>query len=380
MFNNIEMETIFVKDGVLVRRIHFHSDPLMDESLTKGINKSDSVSSFCSELSACSECSLGSDSVKTFMGDMMDDKNKSANGYSGTVKLDKTIVKTFDASAVNSKLMYRRYISPREEVLKIAVNGSSNGFMKELMKEVSLAQREKRTINVGLVYCNSYYQTANDLGDCAINDGLLTYDSLSAYGYKCWLFYDCMKDDCIKSLVNVLKSPAINEVCVYFIGHGTRGRDMTGDESDGYDEMFVFRDGMLRDDKIADEIIRAYPINMSKKKLILISDCCHSGTIFDVSTIRASSKNIPVVSISACQYSQTAKQEWFGFGDISKQESVNGITLPRVYKGNGVFSHYFWKAIRNLNGDSFNWDVDWHALMNTVNGKMKAWSMRGSVE
>lgn len=384
LFNILEMsrENVIIRDGVQIRLVKVG----FGDVLVNSISSSSSVTSFF-ENDGAVEGSVNNKPADRFVDGSGDGVEKlvSLNGIGKDVK-------KFDEAKVEHKLVYRRYISPRDEVMKIAVGGGSlnggagNGsvlasFTKQLMREVSQAQKDKRSINIGLIYCNSYHGTANDLGDCAINDGLLTYDSLTAYGFKCFLFYDCMKDDCLKSLTSVIKSPSIDQVCVYFIGHGTRSRDVTGDEVDGYDELLVFRDGMIRDDRIAEDIVKAYPINMPKKRLLLISDCCHSGTIFDTETILKSSKGIPVVSVSACQDTETAKQEWFGFGvsqNGSLMGSQNGNTPARIYKGNGVFSHYFWKAIRD-NGDQFAYDVEWNALMESVNRKIRLWGMRGTV-
>ncbi len=392
LFNILEMsrENVIIRDGVQIRLVKVMSNDV----LVNSISSSSSVTSFF-ENDGVVDGSVNNKPADRFV-------DGSESGVEKLVSLNGIgkDVKKFDEAKVEHKLVYRRYISPRDEVMKIAVGGAQNGagngsviasFTKQLMREVSQAQKDKRSINIGLIYCNSYYGTANDLGDCAINDGLLTYDSLTAYGFKCFLFYDCLKDDCLKSLTSVIKSPSIDQVCVYFIGHGTRSRDVTGDESDGYDELFVFRDGMIRDDRIAEDIVKAYPINMPKKRLLLISDCCHSGTIFDTETILKSSKGIPVISVSACQDTETAKQEWFGFG-VSQVGSLNGslngsvnVNTPtntvqpsRIYKGNGVFSHYFWKAIRD-NGDQFAYDIEWNTLMESVNRKIRLWGMRGAV-
>jgi hypothetical protein len=328
------------------------------------LKHSNSVSSFASECESVSGSLNGT--VKRFDdgASVGESVNESVND---ALNVSTNNVNTFDENSIRNKLMYRRYINPRDEILKVAINGPVvQTFTRQLMKEVSENQRKKSTFNVGLVYCNSYNGTANDLGDCAINDGLLVYDSLNAYNFKPFLFYDIGKDEFIKTIISTLKSPAIDQVCIYFIGHGTQARDMHGEEADGRDELFVFRDGLVRDDKFAEEVVRAYPINMQKKRLILISDCCHSGTVFDTDTIRRSDKGIPVMSISACRDNETAKQDWFGFGD-------SGAT----YKGNGVFTHYFWKAVR---GSEFGFNMNAEQLMECVNRKTVMWGMRGCVE
>ena len=363
------METVdkVVTKRIDVRRVQINIPDSATDTPSNRITASSSCSSFFDN-SECEEVSGEKLICKKQL-------QESSSPLSGSVTgVNKSSPSNFDENkySVKQRLMYRRYIRPSEEIKKVAVDMKS--LMQSIMKLVGQAQREKKQLKIAVIFCNSYAGTANDLGDCAINDGLLTYDSLNGNGdWAPFIIYDCMKEECVKIMTSVIKLPAISEVCFYFIGHGTRMSDLNGDEADRYDELMVFRDGLLRDDRIAEEIVKAYPINMQKKKLILIADCCHSGTIFDVSTIRKSSKKIPVIGIGACSDNQTAKQEWFGFGDSGA-----------VYKGNGVFSHYFWKAVNERDNDGsvekFGFDMDMKKIVEEINPKMSRWGMKGVVE
>ena len=69
---------------------------------------------------------------------------------------------------------------------------------------------------------------------------------------------------------------------IHFSGHGTRGRDWNGDEKDGYDECIVpsdFKTGGLIPDDYIKRILRNFP---PFTKVVVVFDCCHSGTIADL--------------------------------------------------------------------------------------------------
>jgi hypothetical protein len=66
-------------------------------------------------------------------------------------------------------------------------------------------------------------------------------------------------------------------------GHGTKLRDDSGDEDDGYDEALVPLDyeeaGLLQDDDLFDILINQLPEGVY---MLSLMDCCHSGTMLDL--------------------------------------------------------------------------------------------------
>lgn len=188
---------------------------------------------------------------------------------------------------------------------------------------------------VALIVCNSYHRTRYDLGDCAISDGLLAHERFAQYGYETVVLYDVVSNIFLASLKRIISAP-FDTVALYFIGHGTYVRDANGDEADGYDECLLFRDRTVLDDDIA----RVIKESKQCRKLILMADCCHSGTIYDIEP------RDDIITLSACRDNQTAKQ----------------VMVTR--KGNGVFSYYFWNLI-----DSYNNELG--PLMKAVDAKLK---------
>ena len=350
---------IRIADGVCVKRVLFADTVEMDSVQGLSLTDTHVIENSKSTDSLSSTSSIFSDVSEGFVG-VVNGKRKVFNESSeGTadVKTSSVNIKRnsngFDEKKAveNSSLKYRRYVKPRDEIMKIRTQ--MGAFGRNLMQRVAQAQRTKRDMKIALVFCNSYAGTVNDLGDCAINDGILAHDCLKELGYEVFCFYDEGINDTRKVLTSVLKSPMIEKVCVYFIGHGVRRTD-TGtdkDESDGYDECFVFKDGIMRDDEMRRILCTSTPPSMRRKDLILISDSCHSGTIFDIDHADYTKNNIKAISFCACSDSQTAKQDW----------------IER--KGNGVFTRYFWKGIveEKLWGE---------ALMEYVNDRIKCYHQR----
>ena len=108
-------------------------------------------------------------------------------------------------------------------------------------------------------------------------------------------------------------------------------KDKTGDELDGYDEVVVFDSGYVVDDELADYLKKYCNGNAHT---ILLSDCCHSGTIWDIPETLSEAASFPpnILSISASSDNQTAKQKSIG-------------------KNNqGIFTFNFWTVVRNNPG------------------------------
>ena len=307
---------------------------------------------------------------------------------------------------VNIVTKYTKHISGNNTKNKIFLNERSTGLSarKQILKLIN-EQNEEIDLNVALIVCNSYYGTSWDLGDSAINDGLLAYEQFNKFHYKTYILYDS-SSQIFKETFKKYLSTFCKHLVLFYIGHGTQVKDLNGDENDNLDECLLFRDSIIRDDDLH-ELISKYN---TSEKLTLISDCCHSETIYDVninggkcndfsnSTVyntninsthinnanidsthinnanidsthinntnidsthinntninNTSTKN-NIITISACMDSQTAKQDWF------------------EHKGNGVFSYYFWKYLtENNNVNNSNPEQ----LRNKINEKLKVYS------
>eukprot|EP00927_Polykrikos_kofoidii_P065060 TRINITY_DN60857_c0_g1_i1.p1 TRINITY_DN60857_c0_g1~~TRINITY_DN60857_c0_g1_i1.p1 ORF type:complete len:610 (-),score=95.44 TRINITY_DN60857_c0_g1_i1:475-2304(-) len=95
----------------------------------------------------------------------------------------------------------------------------------------------------------------------------------------------------------------------FYAGHGANLPDDDGDEDDGLDEAYLLVDeggrlssnAILRDDDFAQVLTSSVPRGTS---MIIISDCCHSGTMADFN--RSVWKGHCAVSVSGCSDWQTS--------------------------------------------------------------------------
>ena len=162
---------------------------------------------------------------------------------------------------------------------------------------------------VGFVIINTYQGTSISLGDGPMNDGYNMAKCLKKrYGYQVFYIINQKKQSFKDKFAHFLKCVE-NEFVLYYVGHGTSVRDTNGDESDGYDEALVFVDGNVIDDELIDLIIEN---KNETNKCVLVSDCCHSGTIWDIQGGNVNGRELPpnLLSISAANDKQTAKQTY----------------------------------------------------------------------
>ena len=84
-----------------------------------------------------------------------------------------------------------------------------------------------------------------------------------------------------------------DEVLFYWAGHGSRVRNLTGSESDGWDETLVPYDSgrvTVPNRDLIDDEVYAWLVRLQQKtqRISLIVDACHSGTV-----ARAGARNVP---------------------------------------------------------------------------------------
>jgi len=78
----------------------------------------------------------------------------------------------------------------------------------------------------------------------------------------------------------VAKSASCTEIWFHYSGHGSQVKDNSRDEADGLDEVIVPCDFMQKGFIIDDELFAI--IKDSKCTTILLTDSCHSGSVFDL--------------------------------------------------------------------------------------------------
>ena len=177
------------------------------------------------------------------------------------------------------------------------------------------------------ICCNTYSSYRLNLGVGPINDAVSWAKCMERYHYKIYFLHNPHSRNFLKYLDHFFEKTT-NHLVVYYVGHGSSVKDTNGDEADGYDEVMVFDNGYIVDDELA-QYLNKY--SRGTAHTILLSDCCHSGTIWDIPEKIDKAKKFPanIMSISAAEDSQTAKQ-------MKQNNSTQGI-----------FTFNFWTLIRS---------------------------------
>lgn len=145
----------------------------------------------------------------------------------------------------------------------------------------------KKALLIGINYKNTPYE----LYGCVNDVNLIAQILIQKYGYHP-ANVRLLTDDGmaptkanIQSHIQWLVSGIRNgdTLFFYYSGHGAYTRDTSGDESDGHDEMIIPLDvetnGIITDDWLHTNMVRRVPKGVT---LWGFSDCCYSGTMFDL--------------------------------------------------------------------------------------------------
>jgi hypothetical protein len=125
----------------------------------------------------------------------------------------------------------------------------------------------------------------------------------------------------------------------FYAGHGDNVEDKDGDEDDGKDEAFVLMDRFgngnedtyLIDDDFADALIEFPP----GCRILIVTDCCHSGTIADLDNAEKYGER-PIVHIAGTQDQQEAADT--GYGGAATTAMINAVNRLEEQKGAGNYS------------------------------------------
>lgn len=176
------------------------------------------------------------------------------------------------------------------------------------------------------ISANTYTDPKRKLGVGPINDSIVVAANHRCMGYEVFFIFNASQKQYRRILKEFLKRTTDWLTC-YFTGHGTQSRNYDGTESSGYDQQFVFEDGYVKDDKLA-SYLKKYSKGVAKT--LLLNDCCHSGTIWDIPRDPVKAMEFPanIVSYSATDDAETAKQT-----EINRNSQ-------------GLFTFYFWKLVK----------------------------------
>jgi hypothetical protein len=159
---------------------------------------------------------------------------------------------------------------------------------------------------VALICCNNYSSYRLSLGTGPINDAVSFAKCMKQFDYEVYFLHNPRSRNFLTYL-DAFFSRTTDRLVFYYVGHGTNVRDLDGDEADGQDEAFVFDDGVVIDDDLISHLCtNKNPSNA----IVLVTDACHSGSIWDIQAGSVNGRTLPsgIISVSAATDAQTAKQ------------------------------------------------------------------------
>lgn len=153
---------------------------------------------------------------------------------------------------------------------------------------------------------NTYTSYRLNLGTGPLNDAVSFAKCMKNFGYKVFFVHNAHKKNFLNYLDKFLAKTK-GELVIYYVGHGTSVPDLDGDEDDGYDEAFVFDDGIVIDDILVEHLIAN---KNPENEVVMVTDACFSGSIWDIQSGNVNGRVLPdrIMSISAANDKQTAKQ------------------------------------------------------------------------
>lgn len=151
--------------------------------------------------------------------------------------------------------------------------------------------------HAAFIIMNCYNNSKYDLGEGPLNDGFNIADLLYQRGYSVFYTIDSSKNVFLNQL-EYFFSHTSKELIIYYVGHGIKLNTMNNAS-----KALFFKDGLINDQILTNSLIN----NKHKSsKVVLLTDACHSGSIWD---LRSIGKRLPnVISIAASTDRQTAKQ------------------------------------------------------------------------
>jgi hypothetical protein len=197
----------------------------------------------------------------------------------------------------------------------------NSSALSSLAKDLKTTAPPTTLTRAVLIACNTYTRPDYSLGVGPMNDAITVAHYMGSIGFNVYFIHNPTSAEFKQNLTHFLKNTTKYLLC-YYTGHGASVADTSGDEADGKDECLVFDDAFVKDDELAKLLSSSG--KPSESKVCLINDCCHSGSIWDLS-----GNDLPpnVLSLSAAKDSETAKQTSMEGGD------------------RGIFTFYFFKLL-----------------------------------
>lgn len=171
---------------------------------------------------------------------------------------------------------------------------------------------------------NTYHRPDYQLGIGPLNDSYLVAANHHRRGYRIFYLYNATRDEFINFATFFIKF-TVQSLTIFYSGRCTKlGANRNG-KIEGYNNAMVFEQGYFIDPEMGSILSENAKGNLT---IVLISDCCKGGTIWDLDAIKKDYSNLPtnIVSISAVEISEITLQ---------------GTSLKK--NTDGIFTYFFWE-------------------------------------
>jgi hypothetical protein len=177
--------------------------------------------------------------------------------------------------------------------------------LKEVGRDLSgipIALLPPRIEKAAFLTINTYTSYRLNLGTCPLNDALLFAKRLKKFGFAVYFLHNPHARNFLRYL-DVFFRNVTGQLVLYYVGSGNGA--LTDEE--GTDEAFVFDDGPVYEDDLVTHLIEN---KNATSEVILVTDACHSGTIWDIQDGTVKGRELPagVLSISASSAGPNARQ------------------------------------------------------------------------
>ena len=159
-------------------------------------------------------------------------------------------------------LNYKKYLEARK-------NKTNNQSTK--ISQIKI----KKAILLGLNYPGTRFKLFGCIND--VRSGARYLRKLK-YDTKVLIDKDIKPNYNLLEALNEFNNSKFKQIVFHYSGHGSQTKDMNGDETDKLDEtVFSAYNKEITDDEISNTLKQ-----FKGKKVFLIFDCCHSGSIVDL--------------------------------------------------------------------------------------------------
>ena len=172
------------------------------------------------------------------------------------------------------------------------------------------------------------------------------------------------KSAIVAELVKIVSTTSrkdVEEIFIAYSGHGTQIKDYSGDEDDGMDEVLVpvdyVKSGIIPDDSLNSLLCRLD----KDTKCIVLTDCCHSGTMLDL-TYRYIPDGEDCVENKNCKVQGNVM---LLSGCMDTQESADAWNINNSRKSQGAMTAAVLDVLRN------NSDLSCGALVKNIRDFLK---------